>query len=189
MTDIDGKDKPNIDLNDSGLFDKFINYILDKIDPEPADQLYHANHLNSGNLDHTTLCAQPINQNSLEVDIAQAADIIDDDHLFTGKIISFESVSVYNSAVHQQFIANDVGHNVMLDAEDVLDMGNNLVITGHYMDSVNFQDEGWTHIEQDIHLPSGIDPREGFDTFVHESGAVVQIESVIHTSFEPNGAI
>lgn len=197
MSDIDEKDK-------SGLFDKFINYILDKVDHEYPDQLpddvltTKGEQLNLGNLgyftlpadsDHAIVSPQPINQNSLEVDIAHASDLIHDDHLFTGKIVSFETVAVYNSAVHQQFIANDIGHNVMLDATDVLDMGNNLVITGHHMDSVNFQDTGWTHIEQDILMPQGIAPREGFDTFIHESGAVVQIESVIHTNFDPNGAV
>ncbi len=35
--------------------------------------------------------------------------------------------------------------------------------------------------------PEGIDPREGFETFVHDSGAIVQIESVIHTNFDPHG--
>jgi hypothetical protein len=105
-----------------------------------------------------------------------------------GKIISAHSFSNVEPTVRDIHIANDLGHNVVLDASDILNMGNNLIITGHELDCVNFQDEGWAKIDDWNHLPSGIEPREGYNTYMHESGAIVQIESVIHTNFDPNGS-
>jgi len=82
---------------------------------------------------------------------------------------------------------NDQGQNVVLDASDILGMGNNLIITGHELDSVSFQDEGWTMLDHDLPLPAGMEPKDGFNTYMHESGAIVQIESVIHTHFDHDG--
>jgi hypothetical protein len=104
-----------------------------------------------------------------------------------GRILSFDTLTTMEAPLEKLPVANDLGHNVVLEASDILDMGNNLIITGHELDSVNFQDEGWTKIDHDESYLAGVEPREGYNTYVHESGAVVQIESVIHTNFDHDG--
>lgn len=104
-----------------------------------------------------------------------------------GRIFSFESLNIYPTDLPLGQALNDIGHNVKLDASDILDMGNHLVITGHDQDSICFQDAGWTMLSNED-LPSlGLESLDGYNTFVHESGAIVQIEGIIHTQFNPDG--
>lgn len=104
-----------------------------------------------------------------------------------GSILNASAITTFNTEYHNLEVANDAGHNVLLDASDVLDMGNNLVITGHELDSINFQDDGWTRIDYNEPHPLGIEPMEGFITYIHDTGAIVQIDSIIHTNHDPHG--
>lgn len=150
----------------------------------------------------------PVNQNGVSIDHHIAlltpehlshVNTSNDDVLFshtdpdsefdTGRILSFENIGVYHGDLNHVAIANDLGHSVILDASDIIDMGNHLVITGHEMDSIEFQDHGWTKVDTGTQLPAGVEERDGFNTYVHESGAVVHIEAVIHTHFDPHGAV
>ncbi len=151
---------------------------------------------------------QPINQNSntnFERPAALTADGIphfnnsnDDVLVYAGgedKDYTLNDGIMLSAANFYQFdsqtdlfpAVNDQGQNVLLDASDILGMGNNLIITGHELDSVSFQDEGWTMLDRDLPLPAGMEPKDGFNTYIHESGAIVQIESVIHTHFDNDG--
>lgn len=131
-----------------------------------------------------------LNQGHEKSVIADNDDIlqISEDHedlsgFFSGSTVNFNALNQLTDNLSDLNVANDMGNNVKLDATDILDLGNSLIITGDVLDSVEFEDGGWTKLDQNAPLPQGIEFREGYDTFIHESGAVVQIDHIIQTNY------
>lgn len=83
--------------------------------------------------------------------------------------------------------ANDLGHSIHLEVDDVIGLGNNLFITGDELDFIEFVEAGWDKLEEPMELSSDTDAHQGYDTFVHESGAIVHIENLISTNYDEPG--
>lgn len=146
----------------------------------------------------------PVNQNGVHIqdhiailsenalsDMRSSNDDIDASPLqqnAEGVIYSYESINAFPSEAQNLSALNDMGHNVKIEASDILEMGNHLMITGNDHDAIIFQDTGWTLLDSDEYASLGIDNVDGFDTYVHESGAILQVDQIIHTHFDPNGA-
>lgn len=107
----------------------------------------------------------------------------------TGGIIDFNNVSVLADNYQLPKASNDVGYTVKLDSTDILDLGNNIVITGHDTDSIHFEDTGWFKLNKNDPLPGGILKQDGFDVYMHESGAIVQIEHAIMINYHDPGSV
>ncbi len=95
----------------------------------------HLPSFNDGNFSHLSTSNDDVLNNSIG-SISKAS-------LDVGRIVSADNIPAFENHIDHTAVANDAGHNVVLDASDILNMGNNLIITGNQLDSVNFQDEGW----------------------------------------------
>ncbi len=75
----------------------------------------------------------------------------------------------------------EVSENLHLhvSSNDVIDMGNNIIIDGSEITFLSFQDEGWEKVEEMGNLPEGTDISQGYDTYIHDSGAIIQIDDEI----------
>ncbi|MGB0934525.1 MAG: hypothetical protein ACPGXY_00490 [Alphaproteobacteria bacterium] len=98
-------------------------------------------------------------------------------------VINFENLSALTPEEDMD-ILNDVAHKIPLEAQEIIGMGNHLIIDGDSAyDFVDFQEQGWTKLTPGDLLPEGVDVSEGYDTYVHESGAIVQIDEHLNTNF------
>ena len=175
---ITNKEEINIINQESHLSELYLNNV-EITDVNPNEVFNFAENFKSLNLEDESALQTPANSNIHLNDwfVYQNDDIT---------AIDLESISQveWNNFLH--FQQNDDlepinNHKKSLDiaAQDILDQGNNIMFSDDEFASLNFTDEGWTHIE---HVTGKGEETSSYDLYLHtETGAMIQADISILT--------
>jgi hypothetical protein len=96
--------------------------------------------------------------------------------LIEDRIMDLHNIGELVADMESMHFLNDEVHELYINAQEVIDFGEPLRIELGNIDMVNFVDDGWVLVESSTEETANIPTSEGYETFIHYTGAIVQID-------------